>query len=108
MNTPDKPKRMWWRKRRWWLAGLFWLLVTYPLSVGPLSYLEARFGLPQGFWLPYVPLVAALEQVPELRDATIVPYLQWWADLALRRCVGQDLLAPSFQTAHPRRRWNAA
>jgi hypothetical protein len=82
MDQP--PLRPWWKRKRWWAAGLLWLLVMYPLSIRPVAYLEARFGLPQGFWLPYVPLLAGQEQSPELRDATILPYLQWWADLALR------------------------
>lgn len=46
MDTPEKPKRSWWRKKRWWAAGLLWLSVAYVLSAGPVRYAVARGWMP--------------------------------------------------------------
>lgn len=68
-----------------WIAALV-LPLIYVLSIGPLSYMEQKFGLPSGIntaaEIFYAPIIWVHENTPldELLDA----YVEWWERLAYR------------------------
>lgn len=80
METPEKPKRRWYRKKRWWAAGLLWLALPqlYVLSAGPLMYVNAR-----GWWefpMDYCdPLWAAADYFPTF-GYPFGAYVGWFQD----------------------------
>jgi hypothetical protein len=45
MSEPE-PRRPWWRRKRTWVAVAAWLLLAYPLSLEPMSWLYERGFLP--------------------------------------------------------------
>lgn len=47
MTTPPHPFR---KRKRWIAVGVSWLLVAYPLSVGPVNYMDGRGWIPMSFY----------------------------------------------------------
>ena len=86
MDTPEKPKRPWWRKKRWWAVGLLWLSLPaiYAVSVGPAYYAVVRGWLREGdHERAYRPLHRACASSPTL-DAAVVGWELWWIELGER------------------------
>lgn len=102
MDTPEKPKRPWWRKKRWWAAvALLWFFIVYPFSRGPLSYCATRgwigfgysrfFGLADIYFAPFG-IVADGEPDPPAPWALFPPghpvnrwywdHFFWWSEVA--------------------------
>jgi hypothetical protein len=82
VDTPEKPKRPWWKKKRWWPAFAIWLVMAYFASEGPMFYLLARGWFPKGlaqavYFVPmsYIPL-------PESVERLLGYYLTWCRDRA--------------------------
>ena len=80
MDTPETPKRPWWRKTRWRLLVAFWLLLPaiYVLSAGPAWYACCRWEAPSidVYFAIYQPADALLGPTP-LYDRW-QDYVGWW------------------------------
>ena len=78
MDTPEKPKRPWWRKKRWWAALAIWLAlpVLYVLSAGPAAY-----GYERGWLSPAFYIGAYYNPMYELRPfIPVAAWMRWWAE----------------------------
>ena len=86
MDTPEKSRRLWWRRKRWALAFALWLLVLpflYFLSGGPALYAIQRGWLSEDTATAfYVPCQPVFRRWPALADL-ILPYT-WWYELGRR------------------------
>ena len=81
MDTPEKPRRRWWRRKGWWVAAALWLLAVYPLSSGPAYDASNRGMIPHGshLWL-YQPLWEVA--VAHGAERPLKRYVTWWNELA--------------------------
>jgi hypothetical protein len=66
----------------WWLAiGLAALLIVYPLSLGPVEWIESKSEndwLETGIDYFYFPVFLALERFPESVRDVYRQYRNWW------------------------------
>ncbi|MEZ0388175.1 MAG: hypothetical protein ACAI34_13975 [Verrucomicrobium sp.] len=67
-----------------WAVVVLGLLLAYPLSLGPVAYLEARGALPSRppawFLYLYSPLILLMEK-SEPSKKVLMTYLDWWVEL---------------------------
>lgn len=77
-------RRAWWTRKRWWGALALWVMVAYPLSVGPLKYVNHRGWLVGRYWhFFYAPLGPVFDG--GLGEASgFYHCVRWWADLGDR------------------------
>lgn len=71
-----------WKRKRWIAAAVSWLVVAYPLSIGPLLYLNARGKLREPFRSV---AVIVYEPTGMLRRTPLGPmwfqYQSWWRNV---------------------------
>ena len=91
MDTPEKPKRTWWRKKRWRVVIAAWLLlpVAFPLSIGPALYCLHRGWIPGEGFDPSRRIIAFYRPVDSavLGTPFAKPFNRWqvwWAELGSR------------------------
>jgi hypothetical protein len=86
MNEPHRAP--FWKRKRWIAAGVVWLVIVpfvYPLSFGPLLYLNRRGWFQGETWLQlYAPINRFVSS--DVRESTgYYTYLDWWAELGERQ-----------------------
>jgi|GEM_PF-3071925 len=87
-SDPISPSRsqfaVWHRPDLLLAAGGMLMLLSYPLSAGPVIWMFHRSYIPPWsmgiLMVVYGPLEYGCDQVP-LLDATLGEYIRWWRDL---------------------------
>lgn len=70
-----------------WIAALVVALLVYPLSCGPYTFLETKYGLPEPVKLAarvfYTPLREFFRHLPEPMSEWYTHYTDWWWVVAM-------------------------